>query len=131
MVKTLGDGLYAVFDTASKALNAALAAQQALLAESWSEHARLRVRMALHTGTAELREGDYYGPTLNRVARLMAIGHGGQTPAVRRNSTICVAIVLPPASRSSRSESQPEGSRAIRRQSSSSAIPICRRRFLR
>ena len=38
----------------------------------------LRVRMALHTGEAELREGDYFGPALNRTARLMAVGAGGQ-----------------------------------------------------
>ena len=39
---------------------------------------RIKSRMALHTGTAELREGDYYGPVLNRAARLMSAGHGGQ-----------------------------------------------------
>ena len=38
----------------------------------------LRVRAGLHTGSAELRDGDYYGPTLNRAARLMAAAHGGQ-----------------------------------------------------
>jgi class 3 adenylate cyclase len=38
----------------------------------------LRVRMALHTGEADLREGDYYGPAVNRCARLRAVAHGGQ-----------------------------------------------------
>ena len=42
-------------------------------------HLSLRVRMALHTGAAELRDNDYFGQPLNRVARLLAAGHGGQT----------------------------------------------------
>jgi TolB-like protein/class 3 adenylate cyclase len=79
VVKTLGDGFHAAFATASDAVQAALAAQQALHAESWPEPVQIRVRMAVHTGAAELREGDYYGPAMNRVARLVAIGHGGQT----------------------------------------------------
>lgn len=73
IVKTTGDGCHAVFRSAPDAAQAALEAQQRLRAETG-----LKVRMALHTGTAELREGDYYGPALNRVARLMGAGHGGQ-----------------------------------------------------
>ena len=38
----------------------------------------LRVRMGLHTGTAELRDGDYFGSSVNRAARLMGVAHGGQ-----------------------------------------------------
>ena len=61
------------------AVAAALAAQRPLHAEPWGEVRRpLRVRMALHTGAAEVRDGDYFGPPLNRVARLLAAGHGGQ-----------------------------------------------------
>ncbi len=80
MVKTTGDGCHAAFGTAADALQATLAAQQALNAEPWSElqpHA-LRVRMGVHTGEAEARAGDYYGTAVNRAARLMSIGHGGQ-----------------------------------------------------
>ncbi|MDQ5853440.1 MAG: tetratricopeptide repeat protein [Chloroflexota bacterium] len=78
--KTVGDGFYAVFTTATDALAAALAAQQALQQEPWPEVlGPVRVRMALHTGTAEQRAGDYFGPSLNRVARLLNTGHGGQT----------------------------------------------------
>jgi class 3 adenylate cyclase len=76
--KTAGDAFCAVFATATDAVCAALAAQQALRAERWPEHAAIRARMALHTGAAELRDGDYFGPPLNHVARLLAIGHGGQ-----------------------------------------------------
>ncbi len=95
VVKTLGDGVHAAFATASDAVRAALAAQQALHAESWSEHAQLRIRMALHTGAAELRGGDYYGPTLNRAARLMSIGHGGQTLLSASTYDLCCDL-LPP-----------------------------------
>ncbi len=78
--KTIGDAFCAAFSTATDGLNAALAAQQALHTEPWPQEIEtLRVRMALHTGVAEEREGDYFGPSVNRVARLLAIGHGGQT----------------------------------------------------
>jgi class 3 adenylate cyclase len=77
--KTVGDAFYAVFTTAPAALQAALAAQQALQTEPWPEAlGHVRVRMALHTGTAEQRDGDYFGPPLNRVARLLAAGYGDQ-----------------------------------------------------
>ncbi len=76
--KTVGDAFYAGFATAPAALDAALAAQRALAGEDWGEVGPLRVRMALHTGTAEERDGDYFGPPLNRVARILGAGHGGQ-----------------------------------------------------
>ena len=77
--KTVGDAFCAAFSTARQALEVALAAQLALADEPWELPAPLKVRMALHTGVAEERGGDYFGPPLNRVARLMATGHGGQT----------------------------------------------------
>ncbi|MDQ5851887.1 MAG: adenylate/guanylate cyclase domain-containing protein, partial [Chloroflexota bacterium] len=76
--KTVGDAFCAAFATAPDALEAALAAQRALYAEDWGAVGPLRVRMALHTGTADQRENDYFGPALNRVARLVDAGHGGQ-----------------------------------------------------
>jgi TolB-like protein/class 3 adenylate cyclase/Flp pilus assembly protein TadD len=79
VVKTTGDGFHAAFTNASDAIEAAIASQKALHAEPWSKVAAIRVRMAMHTGTAELRDGDYYGSTVNRAARLAALGHGGQT----------------------------------------------------
>jgi class 3 adenylate cyclase len=57
---------------------AVLAAQRALQKEAWGEVGPLRVRMGLHTGEAVQRDGDYFAPALNRAARLMAAGHGGQ-----------------------------------------------------
>lgn len=76
--KTVGDAFHAIFSAAPDALQAALEAQRALLREEWAETGPLRVRIALHTGAAEERGGDYYGPSLNRVARLLSAGHGGQ-----------------------------------------------------
>jgi predicted ATPase/class 3 adenylate cyclase len=75
---TGGDGFAAAFARAGEALDAAVSAQKALASEPWPEDARLKVRMGLHTGEAEEREGNYYGPVLNQTARLMALGHGGQ-----------------------------------------------------
>src|SRR5215204_2591358 len=76
--KTVGDAFHSTFSAAPDALEAALDAQRALLHEAWDLTGPLRVRMALHTGTAEERDGDYFGPSLNRVARLLSAGHGGQ-----------------------------------------------------
>ena len=77
--KTVGDAFCAAFPTATGALEAALAAQRALYAEEWERDRVIRARMALHTGAIEERGGDYFGPPVNRVARLLSAGHGGQT----------------------------------------------------
>jgi predicted ATPase/class 3 adenylate cyclase len=69
MFKHTGDGVCAAFASPRSAVDAAIAAQRAL---------ELPVRMGIATGEAELREGDYFGAVLNRAARLMAAGHGGQ-----------------------------------------------------
>src|ERR687886_2550711 len=74
-----GDSRFAVFVRATDAVAAAAALQQALYAEPWPTPTPLRVRMAVHTGEADLRAGDYYGPAVNRCARLRAVAHGGQT----------------------------------------------------
>jgi predicted ATPase/class 3 adenylate cyclase len=77
--KTVGDGFCAAFDIATDAIAAALSAQHTLFTQAWGETGPIRVRIALHTGTAKEHDGDYFGPTLNRVARLLSAGHGGQT----------------------------------------------------
>ncbi len=78
VIKTTGDGMLAVFADPVAAVGAAVAGQRALGAAAWGESSPLRVRMALHSGVAEAREGDYFGPALNRVSRILSIGHGGQ-----------------------------------------------------
>ena len=77
--KTVGDAFCAAFDTAVGAVNAAAAIQGAVAAENWQAPGALRVRCALHTGLAEQRDRDYFGPTLNRLARLLTHAHGGET----------------------------------------------------
>jgi predicted ATPase len=69
LFKHTGDGVCAAFASPRSAVDAAVTAQRAL---------ELPVRMGLATGEAELREGDYFGAVLNRAARVMAAGHGGQ-----------------------------------------------------
>jgi class 3 adenylate cyclase len=80
--KTVGDAFCAAFGTAGAAVAAALAAQRVLGAEDWGAFgegfAPLRVRMALHTGEAQERDGDYFGAPVNRVARLQTAAGGGQ-----------------------------------------------------
>ena len=69
LFKYTGDGVCAVFASPRAAVDAAIAAQRDL---------ELPVRMGIATGEAELRGDDYFGPVLNRTARVMAAGHGGQ-----------------------------------------------------
>jgi predicted ATPase len=78
---TGGDGLAAAFAGAPDAVAAAATAQAELEAEAWPEGATLRVRMGLHTGIVEERDGNYFGPAVNRAARIMAAGHGAQVLA--------------------------------------------------
>jgi class 3 adenylate cyclase/tetratricopeptide (TPR) repeat protein len=76
--KTIGDAFCSTFERPENAIAAMLAAQRRLTAEDFSAVDGLRVRVAIHSGTADAREGDYFGPAVNKVARLLSIGHGGQ-----------------------------------------------------
>ena len=67
-----------MFVSASDAVKAALELQLALGAESWPDALPLTVRAVVHTGEAELRDADYYGPAVNRAARTRGVAHGGQ-----------------------------------------------------
>jgi predicted ATPase/class 3 adenylate cyclase len=78
VIKTTGDGILARFDDPVAAVEAGLDGQRALQGATWGETGPLRVRMALHSGEAEERDGDYFGPALNRVARILAIAYGNQ-----------------------------------------------------
>jgi class 3 adenylate cyclase len=76
--KTIGDAFCAAFPAAAQALHASLDAQRALHAAEWGETGLIKARIALHTGVAEVRDNDYFGQPLNRVARLLSAGYGGQ-----------------------------------------------------
>lgn len=78
VVKTTGDGLHAAFSRAPDAVAAAVDGQRALSDHDWGTVDELRVRMGVHFGEAQPREGDYFGTTVNRAARIMAVGNGGQ-----------------------------------------------------
>jgi predicted ATPase/class 3 adenylate cyclase/Tfp pilus assembly protein PilF len=74
-----GDSVLAAFERATDAVAAALAFQTALAEEQWPEGAPVRVRAAVHTGEAEIRDNNYYGTSLSRAARIRALAWGGQT----------------------------------------------------
>jgi len=78
LFKHTGDGVLAVFATASDAVAAAAEAQETIASRPYPEIGVLRVRMAINTGEAEPRGDDFFGPALNRAARFLAAGHGGQ-----------------------------------------------------
>lgn len=74
-----GDSHFVVFRSATDAVAGTAEMQRRLAGIEWSTPRPLRVRASLHTGTADLELGDYYGSVVNRAARLRAIAHGGQT----------------------------------------------------
>lgn len=77
--KTVGDAFCAAFPTPYAALDAAIAIQQVIHREDWGDAGPLFVRVALHVGAVEQRDQDYFGPPLNRIARILSAAHGGQT----------------------------------------------------
>ena len=112
--KTVGDAFCAAFATAPDALAAALAAQVSLHSEPWPDAVLVHVRMALHTGAAELRDNDYFGQSLNRVARLLPIGYGGQ-------------MLVSAATQELTRDALPAGSRVATRRGDDSPIPSAAR----
>lgn len=94
----LPDSTLSVFARASDAVRYALRLQDALAERAWPEGLNLRVRVALHAGEAQLREGDYFGQTVNRAARLRSLARGGQTVLSRATADL-VTDTLPPGVR--------------------------------
>jgi len=80
IIKTTGDGVHAVFSTAMDAVNASLDAQREFQTSEFLKNSEvsIHVRMGLHTGESQEREGDYYGSNVNLAARVMGLGYGGQ-----------------------------------------------------
>src|SRR6201993_867776 len=85
LFKHTGDGVCAAFASPTSAVDAAVAAQRKL---------ELPVRMGIASGEAELREGDYFGTVLNRAARVMAAGHGGQILLVESTASLLTGVDL-------------------------------------
>jgi len=78
LYKSIGDAIQAAFPAAPAAIAAALDAHAVVAAEAWPGNGPIHVRMGVHVGEAEPRDGDYLAPALNRLARMLAAGHGGQ-----------------------------------------------------
>ena len=93
--KTVGDAFCAAFAAPEAAIEAAVVGQRALAGEAADAVIPLKVRMAVHSGQAERRGGDYFGPPLNRVARLLAAAHGEQI-VVSRAAGDLARDCLPP-----------------------------------
>jgi predicted ATPase/class 3 adenylate cyclase len=94
-LKGEGDSYFAVFTRATDSVAAAYAAQRSLAKATWPQATTIAVRMAMHTGESELREGDYYGSAPNRCARLRGIAHGGQV-LISGTTQALVRDSLPP-----------------------------------
>ena len=108
---TGGDGLAAAFARAGDAVRAAVEAQAAVLAEEWPDGAALSVRMGLHSGETEERENGFFGPAVNRAARIMSAARGGQILASAVTASLASAVggveLRPVGSRHLRGVSEP------------------------
>ena len=127
-----GDSVVAAFSRASDAVAAAVTAQQLLGAEQWPDGVPLSVRMAIHTGEAQLRDdGNYFGLTVIRCARVRSCGHGGQVLL----SDVTAALVVRPAARRLRADRSRsasfEGPGSSRACVAAACIPICASNFRR
>jgi class 3 adenylate cyclase len=76
--KHTGDGMIAAFDEADGAVAGALDAVEALTGGAWGATGPLQVRVSVHAGSASQRDGDFFGPPVNKVARINGVGHPSQ-----------------------------------------------------
>ena len=89
-----GDSFFAVFASAVDAVDAAAACQLRLLAQSWPAGISIRVRMGLHSGEADLRDGEYHGnAAINRCARVRGAAHGGQVLVTKATRDLVLAYL--------------------------------------
>ncbi len=86
--KTVGDAFCCAFTHAIDAVKAALTVQLIIREEDWKTTRPIRVRMSLHTGAARERDNDYFGPPVNRVARIESLAHGGQVVMSRATAEL-------------------------------------------
>jgi predicted ATPase/class 3 adenylate cyclase len=92
--KTIGDAFCAAFSSVGEALEGAIDSQRRLAGEDFAAVDGVRVRMAVHVGETDERDGDYFGPAVNRVARLLSAGHGAQV-LVSGAAADAVGVELP------------------------------------
>jgi predicted ATPase/class 3 adenylate cyclase len=91
---TGGDGFAVAFASVADALGMAVDAQRALRTEPWPDELPIRVRMAVNSGEVVERDGDYFGPAVNRTARMMSTANGGQVVVSERSAGL---VEAPPA----------------------------------
>ena len=91
---TGGDGFGIAFGSAPNAIRCAVAVQRALSVENWRDGPALRVRMGLHTGSAQERGGNYFGGDVSTAARVMAAAHGGQIVTSRPTADLVPGVEL-------------------------------------
>jgi predicted ATPase/class 3 adenylate cyclase len=91
--KTVGDAFCAAFSEPSDALASALSSQLAFAAEPWPKQVTLTVRIGIHSGPCERRDEDYFGPTVNRAARLRSVAHGGQVVLTEATANLLRAVL--------------------------------------
>jgi predicted ATPase/class 3 adenylate cyclase len=91
---TGGDGFAAAFWNPADAVSAAVTVMARLGEEPWPADITIRARAAIHVGVADERDGDYFGPVVNRTARLMAAGHGGQVLVSAAASSLVSGVEL-------------------------------------
>jgi predicted ATPase/class 3 adenylate cyclase len=91
--KTVGDAFCAAFSEPSDAVASALCTQLALAAEPWPQRVTIRVRIGVHSGPCEQRDKDYFGPTVNRAARLQSVAHGGQVVLSEATASLLQAVL--------------------------------------
>jgi class 3 adenylate cyclase/DNA-binding winged helix-turn-helix (wHTH) protein len=91
-----GDAFAAVFRSAGEAVAAATDIQRALAAEPWPTAEPVRVRIGVHAGEAQERDGDLFGPAVNEASRVMSAGHGGQTLLTEEVRRACPDVTARP-----------------------------------
>ena len=133
VIKTTGDGVHAVFTTALDGVNTSIAVQRKIQTSEFFRNSEvsLQVRMGLHTGEAELRDGDYYGQALNRAARIMSAGHGGQILVSEITAQVAREHLPADVSLLDLGEHNLKGLTGCRKNFSSQLCLICKKIFLR
>lgn len=92
-VKSTGDGVFAVFSSASDAVWAAIAMQRAVAGKIWPPGGDVKVRVGVHTGEAVIAGDDYIGLDVHRAARVMAAAHGGQTVVTETTRLLAEGVI--------------------------------------
>ncbi len=96
--KGAGDALFIVFENPLSAVECAVALQRAFENADWPQDEKLLVRMGIHVGKPmDYRDDDYFGPVVNRCARIQGAGHGGQILVSQEVADACNVRQIDPS----------------------------------